>query len=253
MIKFTKRSYSEIKELFNDFICRKNYFCNCFTLIEGNCDYFIDEHKTLFIIRKKETDFYRIYCIAYTEEVFCSMLENLDKNHVINIPSKKSIDEFDALFTHYNYKQIAKYKRYRNVSFKSRGKTKCDYASLNDIDAIYKLLYENFSPITGYLPSYDDLHSMINKSEIFINRDKETDEVIGIIGCQIEKSQCYLPFWIDKGGQGLLLLFSVFNKMVESGIKRIYFWINSENTDTIKLHELLGAKFDGLTDYIYKK
>ncbi len=93
---------------------------------------------------------------------------------------------------------------------------------------------------------------MILDSQIVVNRDDE-GKVNGALCYKIKGKKAELPFWFDKGGDGLSLLFNVFFLCHQADVRQIVFWVNDRNTNTIAIHSMLGAKADGLVDYIFNK
>ena len=240
----------QVCDLINKHMFGRPFFNNYFGIDLSSVDVF--EKDYILLIRKKCEGFYRIYALVQTEELFVELLDKLPKDYVLNIPTRKDISMLDKLFINHGWKRVAVYNRYSNKRIKKRNAFIPNFAAPVELDLIYDMLYQNFSSITGYLPTREELKVMIDQNNILVDRN-ESNVICGIIGYRIDKNKCYLPFWIDKEGNGLNLLFSVYNIAIDNGVKLIYFWVNDINVDTIRIHTLLGATKDGLTDYIYMK
>ena len=92
---------------------------------------------------------------------------------------------------------------------------------------------------------------MINNKQVILTQNDHSPK--GFLIYSIEKEKCYLNAWLDHTGEGFLLLFDVFNIILNNKIKYSYFWVNSINIDVKRIHQLLGANFDGLKDYTFIK
>ena len=205
------------------------------------------------IIRRSVHDFYRLYvCSSNLKELKDALLELKDNTYIINIPTKKTIDDWKDLFNGTGFDYLARYDRYFNTQIEQRDSEIGQTALSNDIEGIYNLIYcGQFSEYTDYLPSREELTKMIDNNQIIVNKDGE--KVLGVIIYTIEGKKCYINLWIDRSGEGLFLLFDVYNIMVEQGIKASYFWVDSLNKKVIKIHKLTGAVPDGISDYTFIK
>lgn len=250
-IIFEEKDKETIKYLIDKYFASKIYFNNYFGIGLEGVNIFVTS-QTL-VLRKEFEGFFRIYIISTEVNDLENVLKNIPTGYIINIPSKKDISNLINLFIKTGFNIEAVYKRYNYRKIRKAGIFKGQYAKDYDFDLIKDLLYKNFSPITGHLPNDIELEKMINNNSIIVNRDEEKRYVNGLIGLKIEGEKCYLPFWVDNDGNGLGLLYDVFATANESKCKEIYFWINAENKPTITLHEKLGAKPDGLADYVLIK
>jgi len=251
MIVFEKKQKADIQAIIDDKFSKKLQFNNYFGIELLDCEINITT-KTL-LIRKKHGDFYRLYILSEDLIQLQELMEELGSNHVVNVPTKKPILEFEKIMQLTGFILVAKYNRYYYSKIKKNSTFKNTYAIQSDFDQIKSILYETFSPVTGHLPSDNDLYKMIQENQILVNRGYDKISVNGIIGFFLERKKCYLSFWADNNGGGLELLYSVFSLLKEREIDYVYFWVNEENTNTIKIHKMLGALPDGLIDYIFKK
>lgn len=215
--------------------------------------YEIIETATTILVRKIEEGFYRLYICSTNHDELLKFLLLLDNNkYVLNIPTKKGTDSWDALLEESGFEPYAKYDRYYNTQIEKRESDIGVTAESDDVDGIMNLIYcDEFSVYTDYLPSKSDILEMISNNQVIVN--KKDNQVKGVIIYTIEGRKCYLNLWIDRSGEGLYLLFDVYNIMIEKGLKYAYFWAKSTNKKVIKIHKLTGAVPDGTSDYTFIK
>lgn len=238
------------KKVIDNACIKKHTFNNYFGIDLSNVKCYGDE-ENLFIV--KQFDGYsRIYIMANDEELVKEVLKSLPCNICINIPSKKGIDAWLPLLGEGGMKQIATYQRYGYVNYRKGNDKNLRFAEKEELSIIDKELHHFFSPLTGHLPKAEELSKMIDEKQIVVNRDAE-GKLNGALCYQIKGKKAELPFWFDRAGDGLALLFNVFYLCHQADVRQIVFWVNDVNTNTIAIHKMLGAKEDGLTDYIFNK
>ena len=237
-----------IKEVIDRACLKKHAFSNYFGIDLDRVKYYGDE-ENLFLIKPYE-GYNRVYLMANDERLVRKVLPALPHNSCINVPSRRGIDGWETILSESGYKQIATYHRYGYANYR-KGNERClDFAEQQDLDLIERELHSFFSPLTGHLPETAELAKMIEEKQIVVNRD-ESGQVNGALCYQIKGNKAELPFWFDKGGDGLSLLFNVFYLCHKSDVRQILFWVNDLNTNTIAIHTMFGAKADGLVDYIF--
>lgn len=211
--------------------------------------------KTL-ILRKHEADFYRIYIMSADRSELTTMLSDLDGvDYVINIPSRKPIDDWDELLKQCGFTYYETYSRICNpkvATMKKRDTATGEYAKESDLDDIINLLSENFSLYTAHLPSRESMLQLIREHQIFVDRYPD-GKVCGVNIFNVKGPVGYGIAWIDKGEHGLDLQFDMFNHFIDSGVKRLVGWVRDSNTKVVKTHLRMGAVCDGLKDYTYTK
>lgn len=239
-----------LKDIIDKACITKHAFSNYFGVDLNDAKYYGDEGN-LFLV-KPYTGFSRVYLMANDGDEIKRVLASLPTNSCINIPSKKGIDAWLPILNEAGYTQIATYQRYGYLNYRKGNDRNLHFAELQDLRIIEKELHSFFSPLTGHLPNTEELTQMIEEKQIVVNRN-EDGQVNGALCHQIKGKRAELPFWFDKGGNGLSLLFNVFYLCHQAEVRQIMFWVNDENTDTIAIHKMLGAKTDGLVDYIFNK
>lgn len=207
----------------------------------------------ILVLKKSFGDYSRIYLMTNSEIELIDVLKTLPKNSIINIPSRKGIDIWKTVFERSGYSPLAVYRRYVYTTYKKGNSRNIHYAKLSDIEYLLRDLNHFFSPLTGHLPNKMQLTKFVKNENIVVDRDLQTGEIKGALCFDISGKRCELLFWFHYGGNGLALLYNVFYLCHEKGVKNILFWVNDDNISTIGIHKMLGAKEDGLVDYLFNK
>ena len=227
-------------------------FANYYGLIDNDkSEYY--ETSTILLIRKPEYDYFRLYIVSTDKNELIQNLNRLDTGkYVINIPSKGNIDRMKDILESCGFVFLGAYNRYYNNHIIERECEVEEYATLDDLDELRKLLYDSFSLYTDHLPLDGELKSMIRNKGIVVNRFDD-GKVGGFVIHTIEGKKAYINAWLDKTGNGIRLMYQTYNIIERKGIKYAYLWINVENRNVIILHRMMGAKADGLVDYSFIK
>ena len=213
---------------------RKPFFYNFYGATDGYRYDFVESNDSI-LVRKNEDGFFRLYVCSVDSNDLVYYLSQLDKEkYVINIPTKSQMDDWNKLLIESGFHFYARYDRYYNTNVEYRESEIGVYAQLEDVDDIMKLIgNDEFSIYTDYLPTAAEVMKMIENRQVIVN--KSENKVLGVIIYTIEGRKCYLNLWIDRSGEGLYLLFDVYNYMAENGLKYAYFWIRSTNKKVIKM------------------
>jgi hypothetical protein len=249
MTSFLKTTDTKLKIIIDNYFIRDLKFNNYFGVEFYNFEYF-STAKTL-VLRKPFDSFYRVYIMSECESDLLSVLSNLDALHVINIPSRKPIIDWDTVLQKANFKCHAVYERLIKKTTEKRGDFVPCYATIHELNEIDQILNSTFSPITAWLPSKVELISLIEQNKILVSRDDIG--VSGLLVFLIENKKVNLKAWANVRGIGLSLLFNVFNLMADIGIQNSYLWTNSENKKAKDIYLIFDFKPDGLMDYTYLK
>jgi len=241
-----------LKVYINQMYALKPVYSNYYNQPFTTNDYFYKTNETLIIIITNE-GFNRVFVMSNNPQEAVNILKSLTGVNVINIPSKEDISMWTNLLASANYKQIGIYERYYNTKIRPSENDIATFALPDQCEEIYNLFYESgfFSPYTDYLPTRSELHEWIGQKKVIVH---ELDgKIYGAFMFSIEGKKCYFRAWIDQSNNGLKLLFDVYNIMYKEGLNYAYFWVNSENKNVKAIHQLLGAKPDGLKDYTFIK
>jgi hypothetical protein len=251
-IRFQKATTNEIRVAPSELMKKGRMLFNNYYGVNENddCDIFFSDNTLL--IRKKEFHFYRLYVMSLDETDLSMLLNGLcGEEYVLNIPSRKPIDDWDALLKKCGFEFLDVYSRYYNNNIKTFPTVVDSFAIIDEISDIASLLYENFSLYTDHLPTKNELEQMIANRQIIT--DHKDGKVCGVLIYTIMGNKGYQNAWIDTGDNALELLFKVKSIFIERGIKYCYYWIKDSNKDVIKIHTMMGGCPDGLKDYTYLK
>lgn len=118
----------------------------------------------------------------------------------------------------------------------------CEKAKLDDVEAIYQLLWKNFDSLISHLPNYAQIIDLINKEEINVLRVNGKIAVVAIFQV-MGKCSKYLYQLItapDYRGQGLadcLLL----NELLQNGADYSYsLWVEKNNYKAMNMYKKHG-------------
>lgn len=165
-----------------------------------------------------------------------------------NIQEEIDIDLYRFLIK--NFKFYAKWQYYEKKIILNTNKNKCSnfvfkIANLNDAMYIKNILDKNLKKLGRIIPTINQIKIHIYKNEIFLVKDKFTNEILGvkIIKYNGRTATDHGIAVIDKcRGKGVakFLLNSFFEYIKNIGIIRTDAWINPDNIPSIKLHESCG-------------
>lgn len=251
MLDFKQAPSDILQEYISQMYSRKPIYNNYYGISLSDVDYYKTEN-TL-IIRKSYESFFRIYILSTDKNDLVIILRQIATASAINIPSRTGIGIWKEVLDKSGFTEIGVYSRFYNTKIRKRGKFVENFAREEEFIAIRKLLYDHFSPITDRLPLDNELINMIRNKWVLVNRNEESGEVEGVLGYILEHNKCYLQFWIDLSGFGLLLLFNVYNMMVDNNIKFALLWVKDGNKIPYSVHQSMGALPDGLKDYTFVK
>jgi hypothetical protein len=249
MTIFQKTTDTKLKVIIDNYFIRDLKFNNYFGVEFNNLEYF-STTKTL-VLRKSFDSFFRVYIMSECESDLLSILTNLDELHVINIPSRMPILDWDLVLQKADFKCHAVYERLVKKTTEKRGDFVPCYATIDELNEIDQILHSTFSPITAWLPSKVELISLIEQKKILVNRDEIG--VSGLLVFLIENKKVNLKAWANVRGIGISLLLNLFNLMADFGIQNSYLWTNSENKKAKNIYRMLDFNPDGLMDYTYLK
>lgn len=254
-IRFQKATTNEIRVASSELMKKGRMLFNNYYGVndDDDCSIFFSDYTLL--IRKKEFHFYRLYVMSLDETDLSMLLNGLSgEEYVLNIPSRKPIDDWDTLLKKCGFEFLESYSRFYNTTIKAKKYPPGTdtFAKESDVDDIANLLYNNFSLYTDHLPSVDTIRTMVKEQRVFADYDS-TGKICGVLIFTITGNKCYQDAWIDLGENGLKLFFAVYNMMQERNIGYTNFWVRDTNKSVIKMHYLMGDKMDGMKDYTYLK
>ena len=262
---FVLKDHDEIESIIAAFrtqhpLCFSNYY----GLSDGD-EYELNSFPSTILLRKKEHELYRVFFLTANNEELVSILNELPKkNYIFNIPSKQPIESEISMFASCGFVLIEEYNRYYIPNFQEtydkvtkfvNAFDEEDYqlalvANASDSSQILDLFSKTFSLNMDHVPTIDELKKMIAERTVFVNKTKE-GEIFGVEIISIQGKKCYGNIRVDTKGMGIFLEKKIFDYMLEKGIKYHYFWIRKTNKQVVRYHKMLGAKWDGLSDYSF--
>jgi len=255
MVKLEKINIAKTQEYINAIYSRRSVLSNYYGQpVEENDKYF--ETNSTFVLAKPVRDFNRIYVASNDKKELVEILSSLEGTNVINFPTKGDIRDIEAIMTECGYEQIGVYERFvynvKNIT-EYNDVSKIELAQAGDEEQIYNLYatWQGFDFYTGYLPTHEEIESLVKNKSILVNKNDE--KVTGVFIFEPQGRKYYLRLWIDICKQGLILLKNVFGIMKQNNIDFAYLWASSENKRVISLHQSFGATPDGLKDYTFIK
>ena len=172
MLEYKQDTNNLLDGKIKEFISARPRYNNCFFPELDQVSY-IETDNSL-ILKKKYESFNRIYFMSNDAEELVSILSSLDKDDIINIPSKKGIQEdLNTILTKAGYSLFETYERMYNNLVEPRGQFDAELANLADVEGIYQLLHNHFNPYTDTLPTREYISELIEKKWVLINRNEE--------------------------------------------------------------------------------
>jgi disulfide oxidoreductase YuzD len=253
--EFKKISRGELAEMIEGFQSSCKILLTNFFGLSNDIEYEVLCGEKTILFRIPENDYFRLYILCADIPELVSFLKCIECECVINIPTKKSIEEWDNALIEGGFEYYTTYSHYLNMTIPSMEKKDTStivYAKLADVQQVYDLLYRNFPIYAAHLPSMSELEEMIKENRVIADYDK-LGNVCGVNIYTITGTTAYGNGWVDEGDCGLGIFLDMFDVFVEKGVKRFVFWVRDDNKKVIKMHKMMGANPDGLKDYTYVK
>jgi hypothetical protein len=241
----SKKVEKYLEEIYDSGVKLSNYF----SLDLDDVEY----HKTEFslVIRKTFSNFSRLYFLTMNIDDLKEILNKVPPVSVINIPTRDSIKIFDDILTASGFSIFRIYETYFNNEIKGNDVFVDQFARKEDFERVKYLLYSKLNVYADHLPNDNDLLEMIQNKRVLVNF--ESGEICGIFIFTLQGKKCYFNFWVDIGGNGLFLIFNMYNFLKQHNLTYSYLWVDIKNHKLKRIHELFGCKATGIKDYIYIK
>lgn len=251
-----------------------NYYNNCLT--ETNI-YLLEGNRTI-VFYYKDNDLFRGHFYSDDKEELIKLLKELPAKCIIDYLTKDSKDEALDILTKSNMKLMYEMHRMTSANLSEEEKLAIEEkkkifeplyraenvfaATLDDLDAIYKKLYEIFDERESHLPDMNELTYLINNKWVTVF--KEYGEIKGFEMVKIEQRKIYgYQMWNSSGPDGYYSLMTKMESLCEEYLNKIglskkdikpgYSWINVKNKTNKRLLEYWGERFDGLYDFVFEK
>lgn len=241
----TKVLEEYIEEIYDNGIKLSNYFNVDLTDVEF--------YKTEFsiILKKSFVSFSRVYFLTCDLEDLKKVLMSINDAQVINFPTHGESAIFENVMISCGYDFYKVYEKYINKQIRGNDDFVRQFALELDFYRIKELLYSELNEYSDYLPNDDKLLMIIKNKQVLVNY--EAGEICGIFIFSIQDSRCYFNFWVDKGKNGLFLIYNMYNYLKEMKISYSYLWADSKNEKVKKIHKLFGSIPSGGKNIIYTK
>lgn len=211
----------------------------------------------------QENKVYRCYFATTDTEELNTLLKKVPTGVVMDFISKEKTEKFPWLASGFeHYKTLA---RYTIPDLNAPGpKTKRDkfleqfyqenfgeFATADDADELYELLYKIFDYRISRLPSKDELLDQINKNWVLLYR--ENKEIIAFVMYQMEGKK-YYGYQVYNSGTADIT-YNLDRRAMQYaiehyGAKSLYAWIEVDNLAAVAKG---NDKADGTYDYIFLK
>ena len=254
-MEFTESTRDELLKIIDGFQCNNKVLYSNFYGLGSFLTFNVFKGEKSVLIRVPEHNYHRLFVLSADRTELTSILKALDTEYVINIPTRKEVDDWSSLLLECGFEHYATYSHYMNLTVPSMEKritTTGTFAKPDELQQVYDLLYRSFPPYASHLPDKQELAKMIEGNRVITDYGDD-GRICGVNIFTITGTTAYGNAWVDEGERGLEIFFDMFNIFIDSGVKRFVFWIRDGNKSVIKMHKMMGAKPDGLKDYTYVK
>ena len=118
----------------------------------------------------------------------------------------------------------------------------CEKAKLDDVEAIYQLLWKNFDSLISHLPNYAQITDLINKEEINVLRLNGKIAVVAIFQVMGKCSKYWYQLITapDYRGQGLADCLLLNELSQNSSCYSYSLWVEKSNDKAMNMHKKHG-------------
>ena len=151
------------------------------------------------------------------------------------------------------YKEYLRETRVVSAKISDQELNVVELAKMEDLVAIYNLLYNTFDIMSDHLVSQNELRVLLETGQVFkVNID---EKLAGVLLSETQGKKSYLRAICVENefigcGVGASLMYNYIKRNIHK-TKMFYLWVESTNQRARKLYEKLGYKEDGLRNYIY--
>lgn len=269
-----KKKMTEIRRNRQGRVIHQNYYGNC----DQNEETFVIYGNNTVVIWEYDHDVIRGYFCSSEESELAELLQYLPKGCIIDYLTKEKGDMQEFLEAH---GFLLLHEMHRMSSSKLTEEEKKTIAencailqeslyrpenvraaTISDLEAVYKKLYEVFDSREAHLPTKLELKKLIENQWVAVYYEHGTLLGIEIFTADHEQKYGYLD-WNGAGPEGYYSLIQMTAKLYSDYLKRNhielqkvnpgYCWVNAKNRKAKRLIEFWGSKFDGLYDFVYEK
>ena len=274
-----KNKMTEIRRNRNGKSIYHNYFNNC----DNDEEIFALYGESTVVFWDNDQGVERVYFYSSDEEELTSLLKQVPTGCIIDYVTRNKderirrvIEQGNWQFLHEMHRMVMGKKteeEQRDLEEKKRAmyevlwrpnNVRC--AEIQDVDYLYKKLYEVFDERESHLPAKEELRTFIKNRWVSVYAVE--GEIKGFQIFKVEKGQFYgYQIWNDVGPEGYFSLNEMTNKLYGKYLEKhkveierehikpkpSYCWVNVNNKKNMRLVKFWGQKFDGLYDFVYEK
>ena len=247
---------------------KKHLFTNYFlTYQDSDMDFPIWKGKETIIFLVCEEKIQRCFFASTDEDELCALLKHMPTETVMDYITKEKRKEFCWLDTGFVlYRTLIRYtnlhltddpqthKKSKRELFLEQfyDETIGGFATINDAEELYKLLYSVFDFRVSRLPSMKELIKMIEKKWVLLYREQQ--EITAFLMYKIEGKKYYGYQIYNEGTADIT--YNLEQKAISYAkanyqVKSSYAWVETNNLGANERCE--GSNFDGTYDYIFVK
>lgn len=269
-----KKKMTEIRRNRQGRGIHQNYYGNC----DQNEETFVIYGTNTVVFWEHDHNVIRGYFYSSDESELAEMLQQLPKGCIVDYLTRTKGEMQEFLEVH-GFRLLHEMHRMsqKGLSAEERQKIKENEvlfretlyrpenvraATISDLEAVYKKLYEVFDSRESHLPTKLELKKLIENQWVAVYYEHGT--LLGIEIFTVENGQKYgYQDWNGTGPEGYYSLIQMTAKLYSDYLKRNhielqkvkpgYCWVNAKNRKAKRLIEFWGSKFDGLYDFVYEK
>lgn len=269
-----KKKMTEIRRNRQGRAIHQNYYGNC----DQNEEIFVVYGTDTVVLWEYDHDVIRGYFYSSDERELSELLQYLPSGCIIDYLTKTKGDMQEFLEAH-GFQLLHEMHRMSSVGMTEEEKAMVGkkftiikealyepqhvrLACIDDLEAVYKKLYEIFDVKESHLPSRDELMDLIKKRWVILYQIQE--QLLGVYIITINDGQMYgYQIWNGTGPEGYFSLLEYSNQLYAEYMKSEdnksiqakpgYCWVDASNRKALRLIKFWGSKFDGLYDFVYEK
>lgn len=269
-----KKKMTEIRRNRKGRAIRQNYYGNC----DQNEEIFVVYGTDTVVLWEYDHDVIRGYFYSSDEGELSELLQYLPNGCIVDYLTRTKGDMQEFLETH-GFQLLHEMHRMSSVGMTEEEKAAIakNYAiikealyepqhvrlaDINDLEVVYKKLYEVFDVKESHLPNRDELMDLIKKKWVILYQIQ--GQLLGIYIITINNGQAYgYQIWNGTGPEGYFSLLEYSSQLYAEYMKNEsntskqskpgYCWVDVSNRKAVRIVKLWGSKFDGLYDFVYEK
>lgn len=250
------------KKIYDIKISGKKVYTNCTKNINELKDSRIicDEY-SIIILKEKYEGANRAYFYSWNIDNLNESLKECPKDSILEIVTKNENDYKEQILNA-GFDCVAKMMKVSNNNIGhifENELVKVDNnvakkASMEDLDDIYKILYETFCSYISHLPTKSELIEKIENKEFVLIKNQQ-GKIISLLQQIVKQQSYYFNQIINTGNKKLFheMVKNELHKYYLNGGNQVYAWVAEDNIASLRFFEKYGLKDVGLRNVIYMK